>query len=150
MSAVIKGVTFAADVTAPVEVVESPDRPARWGWFANGLNVTPSDNRAAAYATAHRIASRRGTNVQIYADTGGGWSQVDVVRKPERELCEWWPERNEPATGIPGQGCIDTAVISVGATKNWHLCDSCAALPEFRRMSRRGRLAGYYAQEGKS
>jgi hypothetical protein len=35
-------------------------------------------------------------------------------------------------------GCPNEATLSVGSGKNnWHLCESCAAMPEFRRYRRR-------------
>lgn len=138
MRNIITGVSFARDITEPVEVTD-PD--ARWGWFNTGLNVRPASSKEDAYATARRIANKRQTSVQIYANTGDGWRQVDVVAKPDRELCWWWPERDAPATGVDGQGCNNTAVLSIGARENWHLCESCAALPRFRRM-RRNRWIG--------
>ena len=133
---VITGVTFAADITAPVEVTE----PATWGYFANGLNVQRAASKEAAYASARRIANHHQSSVQIYANTGNGWRQVDVIPRPDRETCEWWPERNDLATGVEGEGCVNTAVISVGASRIYHLCDVCAGLPRFRRMRRNGRL----------
>jgi hypothetical protein len=53
------------------------------------------------------------------------------------ERCEWWPAEDQPATGVPGEACPNLATLSVGAGNNWHLCDSCAALPRFRRLRRR-------------
>lgn len=143
---VITGITVAPAIDAPIDVVDNPDRPTRWGWWTGRhLNVTAGPNRDAVYARARQVANRQRTDARIYADTGRGWNQVDTVPMPERELCEWWPDRDEPA--VPGEGCADEATLSVGVSKNWHLCDSCADLPRFRRMSRRGRLAGYYKEE---
>lgn len=62
---------------------------------------------------------------------------------PTVELCEWDPERDEPALQSPGGarfGCRRPATVSVGADGRWHLCDSCAALPEFKRYRKRERL----------
>ncbi len=61
------------------------------------------------------------------------------------EMCDWWPEQNKPAEGIPGpgatwrsrSGCPNQATLSVGVSNNGHLCGSCADLPRFKRMKRR-------------
>jgi len=53
------------------------------------------------------------------------------------EVCEWWPERDAPATSVSGEGCANPATVSVGTRESWHLCGACAALPRFRRMKRR-------------
>lgn len=54
-------------------------------------------------------------------------------------LCEWNRERGGPAmlpdSAHPGN-CRNEATVSVGGP-GWHLCDSCAALPEFARYTRR-------------
>lgn len=50
-------------------------------------------------------------------------------------LCEWDPERGEPAR--IGDGCERAAVLSVGANGQFHLCAECAALPRFKRFRRR-------------
>lgn len=140
---VVTGVTWNKDIDAPVYVEDGPD--VRWGWFAGGLNVRPAPSRESAYAHAVQAANRHARSVQIYAKRGNGWEQVDVVAKPDRELCEWWPERNAPASGIPGEGCQNTATLSVGKANNWHLCPGCRNLPSFRRMKVRSYLKGHYA-----
>lgn len=143
---VITGATFAANITTPAEVTDTPDTV--WGWFCNALSIRKSDSRAACYATARKVANRARKPVQIYiltSETNFGWKQVDVVTPPERERCEWWPTKDEPATGVEGEGCDNDAVHSVGAKVQYHLCDSCAALPRFARMRRNGRLASHYA-----
>lgn len=53
---------------------------------------------------------------------------------PTADLCEWWPAEDIPATTVPGEGCDNRAVLSVGANGTWRLCESCAALPRFARM----------------
>lgn len=136
---VITGVAFAEDITTPIEVTE----PATWGWWSgSSINIIRADSKAAAYVAARRVAGRRKTTVQIYANTGGGWTQVDVVPAPDRELCEWWPDGDGPATGRDGEYCPNEAVWSVGRAENWHLCESCAALPRFKPLRRRIHLAG--------
>ncbi len=46
--------------------------------------------------------------------------------------CEWNPTTSEPAKqGDPPHA---EAVVSVGADGRWHLCESCAALPKFKRL----------------
>jgi hypothetical protein len=59
------------------------------------------------------------------------------------ELCEWDPERSMPACEVGGKyysGCKNEANQSVGRAENWHLCDSCAALPRFKKFRYRVRL----------
>jgi len=138
----ITGVVFATNVTEPVEVTN----PTGWGWFSAGLNVRPSASREACYATAKAVANRRQCSVQIYArsEDWSGWRQVDVVEKPDREMCEWWPAGNGPATGVEGEGCQTTATVSVGARTVYHLCDTCSDLPRFRRMRRNGWLTAHF------
>jgi len=56
----------------------------------------------------------------------------------DAEKCEWNPVTNRAATDIPGDGCWKVATVCVGRGKhNWHLCAECAALPAFRRFSKR-------------
>lgn len=67
--------------------------------------------------------------------------------------CEWDPERGQPAAVVvvpvvptdwdrrERQGCTNRAMLSVGANGEWHLCDTCAALPDFKRFRRRVPLA---------
>jgi hypothetical protein len=65
-------------------------------------------------------------------------TQEDIL-----ELCEWNPLRDEPAAEqrLNGEtlrwGCDNLATLSVGLSNNWHLCESCAALPRFMRLRRR-------------
>jgi hypothetical protein len=59
------------------------------------------------------------------------------------ERCEWDPEHNMPARDLTGRyfsGCTNEATQSVGRAENWHLCDSCAALPRFKKFRYRVRL----------
>lgn len=47
-------------------------------------------------------------------------------------VCEWYPDEGRAATSHdPVHG---KAEVVVGARGQWHLCRSCAALPEFRRF----------------
>jgi hypothetical protein len=58
-------------------------------------------------------------------------------------LCEWDPVRGEPANyfdhgeWVEHLGCDNQSTLSVGANGKWHLCESCAALPEFKRYRKR-------------
>lgn len=56
------------------------------------------------------------------------------------ELCEWNPEAGRGS--YEGEGCPNPAAVSVGHQGSWHLCDSCAALPRFKRYKVRRRLDG--------
>jgi hypothetical protein len=52
--------------------------------------------------------------------------------------CEWNPEQHRPAfDDDPPHG---EATQVVGVDGKWHLCDGCAALPEFARYRRRSPL----------
>ncbi len=60
------------------------------------------------------------------------------------EHCEWDPENDAlavmacPQLHLPAQGCTNEATVSLGTgRKNIHLCESCAALPRFKRFRRR-------------
>lgn len=61
------------------------------------------------------------------------------------ELCDWDPTYGVPAEqelNLDGSvkahhGCTNVATVSVGGRQNWHLCESCAALPRFRRFTKR-------------
>lgn len=58
-----------------------------------------------------------------------------------RERCEWNPIFHTPAADdTADSNCPNYATLSVGASGQWHLCDSCAALPAFKRFRRRVRL----------
>jgi hypothetical protein len=141
----ITGVTVTPEIIKAVPVVQNPDHPTTWGWFtaARHLSVRPSASREMAYAIAWQAANRERSNVRIYANTGDGWDQVDIVEPGEFEVCEWWPDRNQRA-GARGESCPREAVVSVGKATNWHLCEPCAALPRFTRLARYGWLPGHY------
>jgi hypothetical protein len=57
--------------------------------------------------------------------------------------CEWNPhtkslaQRRWAGDRYVYSGCANEATLSVGADGKYHLCESCAALPEFRRYRRR-------------
>lgn len=55
--------------------------------------------------------------------------------------CEWNPAHHIPAwwPGLHGD-CLNDATVTLGAKGDWHLCASCAALPEFRRFKVRRKL----------
>lgn len=52
--------------------------------------------------------------------------------------CEWNPSEHRPA--FEGDPIHGEAVWSVGVDGKWHLCERCAALPEFSRYRNRRRL----------
>ncbi len=57
------------------------------------------------------------------------------------ELCEWNPVHGVPAKSDLPYNCRNEATWSVGRGKrNLHLCDKCAASPDFKRFKRRVRL----------
>lgn len=50
--------------------------------------------------------------------------------------CEWDPDLKKPARAE--SGCKRSAVFGVGTGRNnFHLCESCAALPRFKRFKKR-------------
>jgi hypothetical protein len=51
------------------------------------------------------------------------------------EQCEWNPKTHSASYGgIIDGDCEKEATLCVG--KKWHLCSSCAELPEFQRMKK--------------
>lgn len=54
------------------------------------------------------------------------------------DLCEWNPVTHNAATSPPAPGdCPNEASVCVGSGISWHLCESCAELPEFSKYRRR-------------
>lgn len=51
--------------------------------------------------------------------------------------CEWNPETNRPAEFGDRHFNDAHATVIVGGQINYRLCDSCAALPNFKRMKKR-------------
>jgi hypothetical protein len=45
--------------------------------------------------------------------------------------CEWDPEAGQGR--YEGEGCPNPATVAVRHQGIWRLCDSCAALPRFKR-----------------
>ena len=64
--------------------------------------------------------------------------------------CEWDPVRGQRNAGDLHkdgtwscmQGCRNRADVIVGARAQWRLCESCAALPRFRRYRIRTPIVG--------
>lgn len=55
-------------------------------------------------------------------------------------MCEWNPTANR-ARYTDEDDCPNPATWSVGGGRNnIHLCDSCATLPKFKRLTARERL----------
>lgn len=58
------------------------------------------------------------------------------------EGCEWNPLAGEPAYETDEHHKTSFATWSIGEGKNnIHLCESCAALPRFKRLRKRTRVA---------
>jgi hypothetical protein len=52
------------------------------------------------------------------------------------ERCEWNAILGVPALDPPSfSDCKNEAVVSLGKRGEWHLCESCAALPRFKRFT---------------
>jgi hypothetical protein len=59
------------------------------------------------------------------------------------ERCEYNPQLRCPSTDPPSRGdCPNDASVVLGANGKWHVCASCAQLPEFRRFRVRGPVGG--------
>jgi len=105
----------------PSECVQCPCSPALDGCSA----CTHDEKRKAATAGLESYSIPKVKNSMPSATDG---------------LREWDPSNNCLATSVCGKyvGCGNAATVSVGTGKtNDHLCESCAALPTFRRMRRR-------------
>lgn len=55
--------------------------------------------------------------------------------------CEWNPTHKRAA--YLGESCRKEATVSLGASGQWHLCEDCARLPEFKRYKVRGKISGW-------
>lgn len=68
-----------------------------------------------------------------------GMNDVEIARLERGyETCEWNPvEKRGAYTGNDSGACKRVARICVGASGTWHLCETCAALPEFKRFKAR-------------
>ena len=51
--------------------------------------------------------------------------------------CEWNPSENRAAYDIDDHYLNTPARVIVGADGQWRLCESCAALPRFKRFRKR-------------
>lgn len=51
----------------------------------------------------------------------------------QADPCEWCPAADRPAH-VSDQPHGD-ATVSLGEEGDWHLCESCAALPQFARFT---------------
>ena len=49
--------------------------------------------------------------------------------------CEWDPAENRPAQSVDASHA--EAAVFVGSRGEWHLCESCAALPRFAKYRKR-------------
>lgn len=54
------------------------------------------------------------------------------------ERCEYNPKFQRPSTDPPSEGdCPNRSAICLGHEGKWHVCESCAALPEFNKYRKR-------------
>jgi hypothetical protein len=65
--------------------------------------------------------------------------------KLPKNPCDWNPKENKPSEYITGSygptnGCQNETTVRIGSKKVWHLCDSCAALPVFKKYRSRKKL----------
>lgn len=66
------------------------------------------------------------------------------------ERCEYNPIMLTLSHDPPAEGdCPNDATLCVGAYGEWHLCDSCAKLEEFKRFKSRAPLKTARAAERK-
>ena len=57
---------------------------------------------------------------------------------PTVELCEYNPVAGNASYGGQMEGdCLNEATVCLGNNPSWHLCESCAGLPRFKRFRRR-------------
>lgn len=70
-----------------------------------------------------------------------GFSRWQISR------CWWDPEHNQGAEPL-GSGCQNEATVELGSRGEWSLCETCAALPRFKRFRTRYPLPSLYGQEG--
>lgn len=52
--------------------------------------------------------------------------------------CEYNPQEKRPK--CYGEACFNAAAVVLGHDGKWHVCDSCARLPEFNRFRVKQRL----------
>ncbi|MGE0446331.1 MAG: hypothetical protein AB7P99_13965 [Vicinamibacterales bacterium] len=60
---------------------------------------------------------------------------MSEITLTQADGCEWNPDTDAPAVEGDHHNATVPAVYSVGVRDNLHLCESCAALPRFRRRS---------------
>jgi hypothetical protein len=69
---------------------------------------------------------------------------IAAIRRaaPEKpfERCEWNPTRNR-LTWSNENDCPNRATVCLGHNPSYHLCDSCASLPRFKRYRKRTSLS---------
>lgn len=66
---------------------------------------------------------------------------IDGCEAMTTEPCEWNPKHRMESVEPPGDGdCPNEATICLGRYGEWHVCEACAALPEFKRFKVRRRL----------
>lgn len=72
---------------------------------------------------------------------GPGGFMAGPKAAPMAEPCDYNPLRKEAGYGGKVEGdCPNEATVSLGVKPNWHLCESCASLPAFKRFRRRAPL----------
>lgn len=67
-----------------------------------------------------------------------GTAYVVDANAVRRNPCEWDPRTEQAA--LSTLSAHDVATVTVGANGRWRLCDSCAALPIFKRFRWRRRI----------
>jgi hypothetical protein len=71
---------------------------------------------------------------QRLAGTMEDWRAKRIAERRQRNRCEYNPARQRPATDPPSEGdCPNDAAVSLGADGAYHVCASCADLPELKR-----------------
>lgn len=59
----------------------------------------------------------------------------------KQEMCEWNPDAGRAAFSNE-QGHAPATILVGRGSPNWHLCESCAALPRFARYKKRPLRSG--------
>jgi hypothetical protein len=62
--------------------------------------------------------------------------------------CEWTPGADRPAWSVDEHTRTVRAAVLLGANGEWRLCESCAALPRFKRFRVRRAIVHAIERDG--
>jgi hypothetical protein len=75
-----------------------------------------------------------------------GWPNRDTLAVPDG--CEWTPGADRPAWSVDEHTRTVRAAVLLGANGEWRLCESCAALPRFKRFRVRRAIVHAIERDG--